>query len=121
MIVYGFNRIPLEIDVPDRGTTIYGQDECLVFTPNPASSTCLIGYHNHSADQFNDYRGILTITNISTGKMMEQLMVKEHIGRIKLDVSKYPNGMYAVTLQSIPSLGSNMSMIIGKGKMIVQH
>ena len=121
MIVYGFNRIPLEIDVPDRGTTIYGQDECLVFTPNPASSTCLIGYHNHSADQFNDYRGILTITNISTGKMMEQLMVKEHIGRIKLDVSKYPNGMYAVTLQSIPPLGSNMSMIIGKGKMIVQH
>jgi len=121
MIIYGFNRIPLEIDVPDRGTTIYGQNECLVFTPNPASSTCLIGYHNHSANQSNDYQGILTVTNISTGKMIEQMMVKEHVGKIRLDVSKYPNGMYAVTLQSIPPLGSNMSMIIGKGKLIVNH
>lgn len=120
MIVYGFNRIPLEINTLPM-LPVPKPEQNLAITPNPASSTCLIGYHNDFANQRNNYNGILTITSISTGKMMDKMLVKDHIGRIELDVSKYPNGMYTVTLSSVPPLGSDLSRNIGTGKLIVQH
>ncbi len=121
MVIYGLNRIPLEIDAPYSGTTIYNQEECLAFTPNPARSTCLIGYHNPSYDNLTGTQGILSVANISTGKTMDEILVKGHLGRIELDVSKYPDGMYSVMLRSVPTLGNSFTRILGRGKLIVQH
>ena len=52
---------------------------------------------------------------------MEEILVKGHLGRIELDVSKYPDGMYSVMLRSVPTLGNSLPRILGRGKLIVQH
>lgn len=56
-----------------------------------------------------------------SGKTMDEILVKGHVGRIELDVSKYPDGMYSVMLRSVPTLGNSLPRILGRGKLIVQH
>ena len=120
MTIYGLNRIPLEVNAPERGTTIIDTGKMLTFAPNPASSTCLIGYHITTSGVINN-QALLYITNVSTGKCVDKILVKGHIGRIELDVSNYPNGIYAVSMTTIPLSGDTGAPIIGRGKMIVQH
>lgn len=120
MTIYGLNRIPLEVNAPESGTTIIDTGKMLTFAPNPASSTCLIGYHITTSGVINN-QALLYITNVSTGKCVDKILVKGHIGRIELDVSNYPNGIYAVSMTTIPLSGDTGAPIIGRGKMIVQH
>ena len=123
MMIYGVNRIPLEINIPTTSSPVVtlGTEADLAFSPNPAKTTCLVGYHIQLNNQMYGPIGILSINNALTGKTMDEILVKGHIGRIELDVSKYPNGIYAVTLGTVPASGSSMSKILGRGKLIVQH
>ena len=120
MTIYGVNRIPLEINESNIETIESTNN--LVISPNPAKTTCIVGYHFYSNDQMTDKSGVLTITNISTGKEVDRKNVRGHLGRIELDVSQYPNGIYALKLYWAPGefVPINNS-VIGTGKLIIQH
>lgn len=68
----------------------------------------------------NTYSGTITVTNASTGIHRDKIWVKEHVGRIELDVSKYPNGTYLVTFT--PSQGNTYPKFsVATGQLIVRH
>lgn len=120
MTIYGVNRIPLEINESNSETIKSTND--LVVSPNPANTTCNVGYHFYSNDQQTYKSGILTITNISTGEEVDRKNIRGHLGRIELDVSQYPNGLYALALYLVPGeFVPIYNTAIGTGKLIVQH
>lgn len=121
MTIFGLNRIPKVISVPeDNGGGLSTKSTSLTISPNPASTSCLIGYHNN-VQCINTYSGTITITNVSTGTQRDKIWVKEHVGRIELDVSKYPNGTYLVTFT--PSKTSSSGVVLGNStaQLIVKH
>ena len=44
---------------------------------------------------------------------MDEILVKGHVGRIELDVSKYPDGVYSVMLRSVPTAEALRDILSG--------
>ena len=85
-----------------------------------ATSTCYIGYHWTTSPM-----ATISITSVSTGNVMDKFYVTdsaredEVVGRIEVNVSKYPNGDYIVSFTPA-STGSKQASHTTK-KLIGQH
>lgn len=117
MTIYGLNRIPLEVKASETIPPLNLIGVPVAISPNPANSTCYIGYH--ASTSLNN--ALIWVTNVSTGQLIEKFGVTEHIGRIELDVSRYPNGQYLVYMTSMPTADGIYRRIAGDAQLIVQH
>lgn len=78
--------------------------------PNPGSSEVLIPYQLNGTSK----TATLEIIQMATGRTIQQISLSKEATELKLDISQYPSGVYAYTLQVDGSPVQTLKLVVVK-------